>query len=59
MSIELQNAIAQDGDYDIPAEQKRDEDNAAPKQVVDASQMMQEAEAEEVKEEPQQEAAPI
>ena len=58
MSIELQNAIAQDGDYDIPAEQKRDEDNAAPKQVIDASQMM-DAQAEEVKEEPQQEAAPI
>lgn len=58
MSIELQNAIAQDGDYDIPAEQKRDEDNAAPKQVIDASQMM-DAQAEEVKDEPQQEAAPI
>ena len=55
MSIELQNAIAQDGDYDIPAEQKRDEDNAAPKQVIDASQMM-DAQAEEVKEEEQ---API
>ena len=50
MSIELQNAIAQDGDYDIPAEQKRDEDNAAPKQVIDASQMM-DAQAEEVKDE--------
>ena len=58
MSIELQNAIAQDGDYDIPAEQKRDEDNAAPKQVIDASQMM-DAQAEEVKDEPQQESAPI
>jgi len=61
MSIELQNAIAQDGDYDIPAEQKRDEDNAAPKQVIDASQMM-DAQAEEVKEPEQQqegEPAPI
>ena len=59
MSIELQNAIANDEDYDIPAEQKRDEENAAPKQFVDASQMIQDAQAEEVNEEPQQEAAPI
>jgi recombination protein RecT len=59
MSIELQNAIANDGDYDIPAEQKRDEENREAHPVIDASQMMQEAEAEEMNEEPQQEAAPI
>lgn len=51
MSIELQNAIANDGDYDIPAEQKRDEENREARPVIDASQMM-DAQAEEVKEEP-------
>lgn len=57
MSIELQNAIANDEDIQ-DAEVIRDEDNAAPKQVVSASEMIQEAEAEEVKKE-EPEAAPI
>jgi len=56
MSIELQNAVAQDEDYDIPAEQKRDEDNATAKPVFDASSMIQEPE--EVKEE-ESEPSPI
>lgn len=55
MSIELQNAIAQDEDYDTPAEQKRDEENATAKPVFDANSMIQEAE--EVKEE--EEPSPI
>ena len=61
LSIEMAQALAEPGEempY-ITAEQQRNEDNAAPKQVVDASQMMQDAEAEEVNEESQQEAAPI
>jgi len=58
MSIELQNAIANDEDIQ-DAEVIRNEDNAAPKQVITAAHMMQEAEAAEVNEEPQQEAAPI
>lgn len=49
MSIEMQQAIADDEDYQS-AEEIRDEDNAAPKQVINASQMMQDAEATEVKE---------
>lgn len=57
MSIELQNAIAQDEDYDIPAEQKRDEENATAKPVFDANSMIQEAE--EVKDEPAEEQPPI
>jgi recombination protein RecT len=57
MSIEMQQAIAQDEDYQT-AEAIRDEDNAAPKQVIEASQMMQEAEAEEVKEQ-ESEPSPI
>ena len=56
MSIELQNAIAQDEDYDTPAEQKRDEENATAKPVFDANSMIQEAE--EVKEE-ESEPSPI
>jgi recombination protein RecT len=56
MSIELQNAIAQDEDYDIPAEQKRDEENATAKPVFDANSMIQEPE--EVKEE-ESEPSPI
>ena len=50
MSIEMQQAIAQDEDY-TSAETIRDEDNNAPKQVIDANSMMQDAEAEEVNEE--------
>ena len=56
MSIEMQQAIAQDEDY-TSAETIRDEDNNAPKQVIDANSMMQDAEAEEVNEE--QDEAPI
>jgi hypothetical protein len=55
MSIELQNAIANDEDIQ-DAEAIRDEENAEPKQVISAAQMMQDAEATEVKEEEQ---API
>ena len=49
MSIEMQQAIADDEDYQS-AESIRDEENTAPKQVVSASQMIQEAEATEVTE---------
>jgi recombination protein RecT len=48
MTIEVQQALAQDEDYQS-AEEIRDEDNTAPKQVVTAEQMMDDAE--EVKEE--------
>ena len=44
MSIELQNAIANDEDYDIPAEQKRDEENAAPRQVINVDAVITPAE---------------
>lgn len=44
MSIELQNAIANDDDYDIPAEQKRDEENAAPRQVINVDAVITPAE---------------
>lgn len=55
MSIELQNAIKNDMDYDS-AEEIRDQENAEARPVVNASQMMRDAEevkAEEVKEEPE------
>ena len=59
MSIELQNAIANDEDIQ-DAEVLRDEDNAAPKSVINADQVMQEAEATEVEtQEPEPEPAPI
>lgn len=59
MSIEMQQAIAQDEDYVSP-EKIRNEDNASPKPVINADQMMQEAEAEEVEENKQEsEPAPI
>jgi recombination protein RecT len=57
MSIELQNAIANDEDIQ-DAEVIRDEENSVSRPVVSASQMMQDAEATEVKE-PEPEAAPI
>lgn len=57
MSIELQNAIANDEDIQ-DAEVIRDEENQAPKKVVNASQMMQDAEATEVKEQPSNEPEP-
>ena len=60
LSIEMMNALSDDEQPQFAtAEEIRNEDNSATKPVVDASQMMQEAEAEEVKEEQQQEAAPI
>ena len=49
LSIEMMNALADDEPATITAEEIRDEDNTAPKQVVTAEQMMDEAE--EVKEE--------
>ena len=59
LSIEMMNALSDDEQPQFTtAEEIRNEDNAAPKQVIDASQMM-DAQAEEVKEEPQQESAPI
>ena len=50
MSIEMQQAIADDEDYQS-AEEIRNEENAAPKNVVNAANMMQDADATEVKEE--------
>lgn len=59
MSIEIQQALAQDEDY-ISPEEIRDSDNAGQKPVINADQMMQEAEAEEVEENKQEsEPAPI
>ena len=46
MSIELQNAISMDSDYDKSAEEIRESDNAAPKQVF--TQVIQDAQAEEI-----------
>ena len=46
MSIELQNAISMDSDYDKSAEEIREADNAAPKQVF--TQVIQDAQAEEI-----------
>lgn len=59
MSIEMQQAISDDEDY-ASAEEIRDNDNSAPRQQITATQMMQEAEAEEVKDEaPATEQPPI
>mgnify|MGYP002623628036 CR=1 FL=1 len=59
LSIEMMDAISKDEQPAFtPAEEIRDEDNRSVKPVVSASQMMQEAEVTEIKEE-QQEAAPI
>lgn len=59
LSIEMMNAITMDEKEDLgSAEEIRDEDNRSTKPIVSAAQMMQEAEATEIKEE-QQEAAPI
>jgi recombinational DNA repair protein RecT len=57
MSIELQNAIANDEDIQ-DAEVIRDEENQAPKQVINASQMMQDADAAEVNEQQSNELEP-
>lgn len=64
LSIEMMNAIAMDEKEDLgSAEEIRDEENNAPKQVITAEQVMQDAEATEITDEqqpaPQQEAAPI
>jgi len=55
MSIEMQQAIAQDEDYQS-AEEQRDQENLEARPVINASDMMKDAEevpAEEVKEEPE------
>ena len=56
LSIEMMNALASDEPSAFSAQVIRDEENKAPKQVIDASKMIQEAQAEEVKYE---EVAPI
>ena len=59
LSIEMMDALSKDEQPAFTtAEEIRNEDNNAPKQVVDASQMTEDAQATEVKE-PEQEAAPI
>ena len=59
LSIEMMNALSDDEQPAFTSpEEIRDEDNRSTKPVVSAAQMMQEAEATEIKEE-QQEAAPI
>lgn len=55
MSIEIQQALSQDEDY-VSAEEIRDEDNAAPKQVINAVDIVQ---PEEVKVEQDPEPSPI
>jgi len=55
MSIEMQQAIAQDEDY-TSAEEQRDMENYETRPVINASDMMKDAEevkAEEVNEEPE------
>lgn len=59
LSIEMMQALASDEKPQyIQAEAIRNEDNQAPKKVINASQMMQEAEATEVKEQPSNEPEP-
>ena len=48
LSIEMMDAMAKDEQPYTTAEEIRNEDNAAPRQVIDASQMIQDAQAEEV-----------
>ena len=58
LSIEMMNALEIDEPQAVTAEVVRDEDNAAPRQVITASQMIEEEpQAEEIKEEPEE--API
>jgi recombination protein RecT len=57
MSIELQNAISSDSDYDKSAEEVREADNAAPKPVF--SKIIEEVKAEEIKEEEDNNEPPI
>lgn len=61
LSVEMMNALSDDEQPQFTtAEEIRNEDNAAPKPVINADQMMQEAEAEEVEENKQEsEPAPI
>lgn len=60
LSIEMMDAMAKDEQPQFsPAEEIRDEDNAAPKQVINASQMMQDSEVVEVKEQPTEDQPPI
>jgi len=61
LSIEMMNALSDDEQPQFTtAEEIRNEDNASPKPVINADQMMQEAEAEEVEENKQEsEPAPI
>lgn len=59
LSIEMMQALAHDEQpVYATAEVIRDQENAAPKQVINAQQVMEDAQAEEVKE-PEPEAAPI
>lgn len=57
MSIELQNAISSDSDYDKSAEEVREADNAAPKPSF--AKIVEEAQAEEVKDDSDPGDAPI
>ena len=60
LSIEMMNALADDEQPQYTtAEEIRNEDNNAPKQVVDASQMTEDAQATEVNEPEQEEPSPI
>jgi len=61
LSVEMMNALSDDEQPQFTtAEEIRNEDNASPKPVINADQMMQEAEAEEVEENKQEsEPAPI
>lgn len=54
MTIEMQQAMVNEDEYSVNSEQIRDEENAAPKPVINAADMLkaQEADAEEIKEEP-------
>ena len=59
LSIEMMNAIAMDEKEDFgSAEEIRDEENRAPRQTMNASQMIQDADATEVTEPEQQQPAP-
>lgn len=44
MSVELQNALSTDRDYDVSPEQKRDEENYEQHQVVDVNKVIEDAE---------------
>lgn len=60
LSIEMMNALADDEQpQTITAEEIRNDDNAAQRPVVNAAQMIQDAQAEEVNEQPTEEQPPI